>query len=155
LTPDVVAGGTGAGTTGLRLQDVEAMARALDPSATQDADGNIDLGGTKVSLIRWEASDPVVDGLPNQQTLERLVCAALIAAYPQRGMGVQAWLDSRHQPPPMGVKEYAWSYMAGWYAEHGCEDFYAHLWRDSRVVGELETRLRASGAWQVVADLAS
>lgn len=155
VDPDVQAGGTGAGTTGLRLQDVEAMVRSLDPSATRDADGHIVLGGTKVALIRWEASDPVADGLPNQQTLERLICAALIAVYPDRGASVQAWLGSRHRPPSMGVKEYAWSYMAGWYAEHGCEDFYTNLWRDQGVVLELETRLRASGAWQIAEALAS
>jgi hypothetical protein len=40
--------------------------------------------------------------------------------------------------------------MAGWYAEHGCEDFYSGLWRDERVRVELEKRLRASGAWDVV-----
>jgi hypothetical protein len=44
--------------------------------------------------------------------------------------------------------------MAGWYAEHGCEDFYANLWRDAAVVPELESRLRSSGAWQIAETVA-
>ena len=44
--------------------------------------------------------------------------------------------------------------MAGWYAEHGCEAFYANLWKDPRVVAELQTRLQA-GAWQIAANLAT
>jgi hypothetical protein len=39
--------------------------------------------------------------------------------------------------------------MAGWYAEFGCEAFFSQLWKDARIVGELESRLRASGAWQI------
>src|SRR5436309_2878174 len=83
----------------------------------------IDSGATKVALVRWEASDPDGPGLPQQQTLERLVCAALIAAYPTRAKSVQDWLDSRPQPPGTHPKEHAWSHMAGWYADQGCEAF--------------------------------
>ena len=43
----------------------------------------------------------------------------------------------------------------GWYAEHGCEAFYSNLWHDAAVVGELETRLRLSGAWQIVEAMAT
>jgi hypothetical protein len=41
-------------------------------------------GVTKVSLLRLIVSDPPTAGLPDQQTLERLVSAALAAAYPPR-----------------------------------------------------------------------
>jgi hypothetical protein len=44
--------------------------------------------------------------------------------------------------------------MAGWYAEHACENFYSSLWNDTAILRELETRLRASGAWQIGTALA-
>jgi hypothetical protein len=155
VDPDVVAG-AGTGASGLRRQDVEAHVRNFDPSAALNPVGEIDVdgGATKISLIRWEASDPPGPGLPAQQTLERLVSAALVAAYPARALVVQNWLDGRPTPPAVTPKEHAWSYMAGWYAEHGCEDFYTHLWRDSAVVTQLEARLRASGAWQIAEAIA-
>jgi hypothetical protein len=114
----------------------------------------VDQGATKVSLVRWEVSDPPAPGLPDKQTLERLASAALAAAYPARAASVQNWLDARPTPPAADPKEHAWSYMAGWYAEHGCEAFYSNLWNDPRVVAELESRLRSSGAWQIATTLA-
>ena len=148
---DTSAAGTSPRLTGLRQQDVFHEVQQTDPSATVNADGNIevDSGATMVALIRWEANDPPAPGLPDQQTLERLVSAALAAAYPPRAKAVQDWLNARPGCPPPDPKEHAWSYMAGWYAGHGCEDFYSNLWRDAGVVRELESRLRSSGAWQI------
>ena len=109
---------------------------------------------TVVSVVRWEAPDPCGGGLPHQQTLERLVCAALGGAYPPRAPAVQQWLDSRPDAPPQGPKEFAWSYMAGWYADHGCEAFFRCLWTDGQVASELERRLRHCAAWRVAEALA-
>ncbi len=153
---DVNADGTANAASTLGRQSVEASVRQIDPTMTVTAQGAIALdgGATEVPLVRWEASDVVAAGLPNQQTLERLVCAAMVGAYPDRGPIVQNWLDARPQAPQAGPKEFAWSYMAGWYAAHGCEDFYGSLWRDPKVVAELEPRLRSSGAWQIAEALA-
>jgi hypothetical protein len=121
-----------------------------------NADGEIEVdgGATPVSLIRWEVNDPSSLALPDQETLERLVCAAIVAAYPARGRPVADWLAARPTPPAPDPKEHAWSYMAGWDAEHRCEFFYSHVWNDPNLVRELETRLRASGAWQIAERLA-
>jgi len=73
----------------------------------------IDGGATLVSLIRWDTHDARTPGVPNQQTLERLVCAAICASYPLRGECVQSWLDSRQMPQALTAKEYVWSHMAG------------------------------------------
>jgi hypothetical protein len=153
---DTSAAAMTAGPTGLGQQDVLYQVQQIDPPASMNANGEIEVdgGATTVSLVRWEVSDPPAPGLPAQQTLERLVSAALAAAYPGRAASVQAWLDARPIPPRPDPKEHAWSYMAGWYAEHGCEAFYANLWHDPRVVAELNPRLRASGAWQIAAALA-
>ncbi len=120
-----------------------------------DGEIEVDSGATKVALVQWEASDPPRPGLPDQQTLERLVCAAVIAAYPPRANAVQNWLASRPQPPAANPKEHAWSHMAGWYAEQGCEAFYVNIWQDPAIANQLELRLRASGAWQIAATIAS
>jgi hypothetical protein len=156
IDADSTASGATVASTGLQRANVEQLARTFDPSAVVNADGEIELdgGATKISLIRWEVSDPPAPGLPDQQTLERLVCAVLAAAYPGRATSVQSWLDSRPGPPGVDPKEHGWSYMAGWYAEHGCEAFYSNQWNDPAVVAELTSRLQSSGAWQIAAMLA-
>jgi hypothetical protein len=156
VDPDVSAAGPGTGATGLRRQDVLQLALTFDRSAAFNSEGNIDVdgGATTVALVRWETNDKPAPGLPDQQTLERLVSAALVAAYPARAQPVQDWLVSRPAPPPADPKDHAWSYMAGWYAEHGCQDFYSNLWRDAAVASQLESRLRLSGAWQIAESVA-
>jgi hypothetical protein len=142
--------------TGLRLDDLMALGQEFDAEAKRTQEGDVVLDGrqTLISLVRWEAADQVADGLPNQQTLERLVCAALVAVYPDPAPAVQHWLDSRPNGPKPGAKEFGWSYMAGWYAELGCEALYRNLWRDDRVVAELRSRLTHCGAWRVAEALA-
>jgi hypothetical protein len=154
---DLTASGVVAPQTGLQRANIVQFARTFDPAAVVNVDGEIELdgGATKISLVRWEASDPPKDGLPDQQTLERLVSAALAAAYPARATSVHGWLDSRPDKPGADPKEHAWSYMAGWYAEHGCEAFFSNQWNDPNVVAELTSRLQSSGTWQIAAMLAN
>ncbi len=92
--------------------------------------------------------------MPAKQTLERLVCAALCAAYPGRGATIAAWLASCGPAPAESPKDHAWSHMAGWYAEAGCDEFYQAVWRDERVVVELEARLRTNGSWDAMVAIA-
>jgi hypothetical protein len=150
VDPDVDAQEATA-ATGLRLQDLTALARDFDPQASETPDGDVSLdgGATLVSLVRWEAEDQDAAGVPTRQTLERLVCGSLVATYPDRGPAVRQWLKSRPNPPPTNPKEFAWSHMAGWYAEQGCEAFYRVVWSDEAVADELRTRLRQCGAWRV------
>jgi hypothetical protein len=153
---DTSVANPGTGPTGLRQQDVLYQMQQIDSGASLNVDGEIELdaGATRVALVRWETSDAPGPSLPNEQTLERLVCAAVIAAYPARATAVQNWLGSRPLPPTANPKEYAWSHMAGWYAEHGCDAFYANIWQDTAIANQLELRLRASRAWQVAESLA-
>lgn len=156
IDSDVTASRASAGVTGLQRDDVLRLVRTFDPAASLNVDSEIEVdgGATKLSLVRWEVNDPPALSLPDQQTLERLVSATVAAAYPARAISVQNWLTGRPSPPPTDPKEHAWSYMAGWYAEHGCEAFYSNLWNDPLVVSALEARLRPSGAWQIAATLA-
>jgi hypothetical protein len=156
VDPDIVAGSISP-PTGLRAADLLSVVQTdFDPAAklTPAGEIEIDSGATKVSLIRWEVPDPSAPGIPDQQTLERLVCSAVVAAYPDRADVIEQWLKSRPTPPASSPKEYSWSYMAGWYAEHGCEDFYRQVWREPTIARELENRLRPSSAWNI-AELAA
>ncbi len=153
---DVPAQSKRKGSSGVTPADLLAHIKKTEPSAELNEQEEIELdeGATKVCLVRWEALDEDAPGLPKKQTLERLVCAAIIAVYPERAPAVHAWLNSRPDPPPADPKEHAWSYMAGWYAAHGCEDFYRAVWRDHEVATALESRLRKSGALRIAEALA-
>jgi hypothetical protein len=116
-----------------------------------DGDISVKDGATLVSPVLWHVPGPVPEGVPSQQALERLVCMALSKAWPERGKAVEAWVKSRPLPPKGDKlhKAHAWSFMAGWYADQGCDAFYSLLWEDAAVASELEALLRASGGWRV------
>lgn len=139
------------------LETIETQAKQFDSAAAvgPEEDVLLDGGETIISLIRWSAGDEPAAGIPKLQTLERLVCTALVAAYPNRGPAIQQWLDARPEAPAAGPKAFAWSHMAGWYAERGCDAFYRALWADNALVQELEARLRSSGAWRIAEALAA
>ena len=130
---------------------VEAIARGADRACTAVGQNGfaVDGGATRVHLVTWSVADPPSPTLPNQQTLERLVTAAIIAAYPTRALPVQNWLATRPAPPPPSPKDFAWSHMAGWYSEHGCDAFLSETWKDRSIAAELEGRLGQNGAWSV------
>lgn len=141
--------------TGLRVEDLLPKVREFDPKARENSDNDIELDGGKtvVSLVRWETGEDETDGVPAQQCLERLVCAAIVAAYPERGAAVHEWLASRPDPSNSDPKAHAWSYMAGWKARLGCEAFYSTLWDDPHLVEELTSRLKSLDAWRIAAAL--
>lgn len=108
-----------------------------------------------IHRLLWTCPDPPAPGLPAVDTLERLVCAALLAAYPDRGPAVQHFLNHRPEAPADHPhKAIAMTHMAGWYAPHGSFDFYRTLWDDPAIAVQLESRLRASGAWAIAEALA-
>ena len=157
IDSDLPAGSPPLAAAGLSRDNVLAEVQHFDPAAVLVANDEIalDAGATLVSLIRWEASDPPTDGLPAQQSLGRLLCAAIVAAYPARAGAVHQWLMTRPVPPAVSPKEHSWSYMAGWYAENGCDDFFRHVWRDPSIAAELYKRLSQTNAWAIATLLAA
>jgi hypothetical protein len=153
---DTNADGSPTGTVPLSRAAIQALCQQLDPTAAVPSSGAIclDRGGTEVCVTNWSAADPPAAALPNQQTLERLVCAAIVAAHPARGTNVVEWLRLRQDPPPTDPKEFAWSHMAGWYAKNGCDDFYRCVWGDDAIAEQLRTRLQANGTWAIAEALA-
>ncbi|MFL5344333.1 MAG: hypothetical protein ACJ8AT_06050 [Hyalangium sp.] len=130
---------------------VQTILKSVDPAFTTSPQGDylLDGGKTVVSVLVWWTPDAHSDGLPWKHTLERLVCAALNTTLPGRAQAVEQWLQSRPGGSPAGPKEYAWSNMAGWAAEKGCEAFFSALWSDPQVVTELQSRLVQTGAWRI------
>lgn len=153
---DLNADGSPNPTKKITPQGIQDLASNDNRSVSPITGGfEVDFRGetSQVLLMEWSTFDPSSPGLPNQQTLERLVCAAIKSAYSERADTVQKWLDSRGQPPPPDPKDHAWSYMAGWYAEHGCQDFFRHLWDDEKIMPELRSRLQQSGDWDIAQEL--
>ena len=111
----------------------------------------LDDGRMTVSFIPWfvEAGSDA-EGVPAQQALERLVCAALSRVYPERAKALSEWLRNRPGPAGKEHKAHAWSFYAGWYTAHGTGFFYESLWNDNEVAGELENLLRAAGTWETI-----
>lgn len=157
VDPDTDATAQEIGPTGLRASDLLREVRQFDGAAQLESGGyiGVDGGKTKVWLVRWEVQGGQRDGVPSQQTLERVICAALAAAYPNRAAAVHQWLDSRPDRPDRDPKEHAWSFMAGWYAEKGCEFFFRDFWHDPPVVAHLKPILQACGAWSVAETVVS
>jgi len=153
---DEMSDGTQAASPSVSDQSIEELVHRFDPDSHRTGPGRflLDDGAVEVCVVHWRADDEPADDLPNQQTLERLVCAVLRAVYPERAAPVQAWLGSRPGAQAPGPKEFAWSHMAGWYAEGGCQFFYERMWEDPKIVSELEARLRDAGAWQIAQALA-
>ena len=115
------------------------------------------LQSTRVSMALWGAAGGAAAGIPQKQTLERLVCAAVVAAYPATARPVSDWLAGRPEPPCRSGHEhkaYAASYMAGWYAGRDYQGFFQAVWEDAKIAAQLETLLQATGAWDVMARVA-
>jgi len=131
---------------------VKGIVRELD-GEVEDPEGPHSIAGIRIWPVVWECpgSDP---GIPPQQTLERIVSAAITSAYAGRGESVESWLGDEPVAEKKNHKNYSMSYFAKWYAQHhGYGNFYRALWRDPAVAGQLESRLRESGAWKPVEDL--
>lgn len=47
----------------------------------------------ELSLIAWKANGPVLDGLPDQQNLERLISQIMVLAYPNERTRIEGWLS--------------------------------------------------------------
>lgn len=130
----------------LSVQHVKSVLESLDSQLVVEKDVfYLFSRSCAVHITRWKADTPQAAGIPAKQTLERLVCAAICEAHATRSEDVEAWLSKKVRSP----KAYAWSYMAGWYAEHGCDDFYREIWRDDTVRPILERQLKAIGAWAI------
>lgn len=109
-----------------------------------------------IDLVVWHCGDPPgLPGVPEQQTLERLICAAIAAAQPEQWkQAVESFL---RLDPVFGPthKNFAHAYWAKFFA-HDFDDLYQAVWSRERypeIAAGLEQRLRSNGDWDRVAAL--
>ena len=151
---DVLAGKTGLTADGVRtsLTGANWDAEIAEGGSVRIADRE-----TAIALVPWTSDVPRRDGVPEKRTLERIVCEAITAVYPERGEAVEAWLRSRPGVDPADEphrhKSSALSYYAGWSPSGGSFAFYEALWRDRPVAVELQRLLIATGVWAAVGRL--
>ncbi len=148
--------GTGS-RTGLRAEDLVREIQAIPVEAEIRDDGSLHLPetGSAVVLAPWRCDVEERGCVPKKQTLERLVCAAVTDAYPERGEAVEAWLPAGKADRRVKDehKAAAMSFMAGWYPARGSEDFFAAVWEDEVVHNTIIEYLRTSGVWAAVSRL--
>ncbi|MCX4246069.1 hypothetical protein [Paraliomyxa miuraensis] len=129
-----------------REQSVNARLLSGDPGTTRSGSSWALSSGVLVHLALWTCESEDCRGVPDAHTLERLVSTAIKSVHPERAEAVQAWLDARPAPPPRRTaKEHSWSYMAGWYADLGCDAFLSNVWDDPEIAAALENSLSTSG----------
>jgi hypothetical protein len=133
--------------------DLLNWVKAIDPGATlpdRKGDEVVLADGTRVNLLRWRTADSARrPGVPDKQTLERVLCEALVRAHPDRVEVVECWLKSRPMPPASDPKDHAFSYLAGWWAKTGSyESAIERWWEDPAVHAHLVDVLTESGCWR-------
>jgi len=141
----------------LQFETILQMAQFFDPDASRAAEHviSLDAGTCKIIAFPWRSTDPPTPGVPNQQTLERLICSALAAVHRDRPAPLEAWLKSRPAPPPPNPKEHAFSYLAGWFADKGSyEAFCEALWNDPPIAAQIRGQLERQGVWALLEELA-
>lgn len=115
------------------------------------------LGAIGVNLVVWHCEDrPSLPGVPDKQTLERLVCAAIAAAKPTEWKNAVDEFLRREPVLPEGQgpthKNYSRSYFAKFFA-HEFIDVFDAAWKDKDIALQLEARLRQNGNWDRITSL--
>lgn len=131
---------------------LQAIRTKLPPDSSSPASGSSWRSrGVEVHAIGLGEDSEPRPGVPAQQCLERVVSAAFAFSRPTWAEHVAAWLERRPDRPSTSEhKAHAWSYMAGWYAEHGTSDFLHALWRDGSLARELLRVLEPTGALEAL-----
>jgi hypothetical protein len=108
----------------------------------------------------WHCGDRPTPGVPEQQCLERVVCAAAAEVWPERLASLAEWLRLRPSPSisfsenrtPF-PKSNALTLVGGWFAKQDYQDFLKSAWSHPEMAAALRARLVASGAWAVLESL--
>lgn len=135
------------------LEAIRQIVRHCDGAAASGSAGPFQLDDVQVFPVIWECADPETPGVPGKQTLERLVTAAIQAAYPDRGPVVADYLAAEPRVEVTPAKSYSYSYYAKWYGDHGVGDFFKAIWLDEAVARQLRERLEKTGSWEAVVSL--
>jgi len=111
---------------------------------------------TLVHRIFLGTPRPSSPSLPEQQTLERIIVAALDSIDPTRAAQVAAWLAARENVSTRDdlSKAFAWTHLAGWHNHLGLAQFMTTMGADPNVHAELKRSLvegdPASSIWEAM-----
>lgn len=127
-----------------RERKLQQLAELMGESL-QAKDGCTTISGARCAEVAWRTSDPAgTVGVPDKQTLERLICSAFAEADPSRAASVQQWLE--HEPRgSSGPKAHAYSFFAKYSARDDETDFFQGVWRNEALENLLRTRIDACG----------
>lgn len=103
----------------------------------------------------WGTQESGGTHVPIQQTLERLVCKALIDAFPERGPVVDAFLTPAATLALQEPKSFTWAHMAKWYPLDECSYFFEHLWKTESVREALIRFLGETRIWPTLQNFLS
>lgn len=126
--------------------------RVVHAGGSRVADDHWTLGETVVRAIVMHARSSTSESITRNQCLDRIVTAAVTEAYEARAAAVTTWLAER----PDGVeddKAQTWSWMAGWWPDAGCTEFFRRIWDDPPIRKRLEHYLEETGATAVLAHI--
>lgn len=160
-------GGAGSDFVERIHQSIEGELRrcGVTPVVVQPGHWTFDEGKREVRTIIWRCAHSEADpcdptflpsGIPEQQCLERLICTASASIWPERMAAVGQWLSSRPSPTTRASKDgtipksHTWTLMGGWFAEHGCDDFFKEVWAHPELANTLKDLLREAGTWEVL-----
>lgn len=117
--------------------------------ATRAPEGDLSVDGTWVAIVAWGTNDPPKDGVPQGQTLERVVASAIVSAYPDRGAAVHAWLEAAPRAQFLSHESYLLSYVAKWWPGDPGPRFFRKVWQEPELIKRLGRRLQRIDAWRV------
>lgn len=144
-----------AGSTSGHRSIPGSLHRDLDVVDGADGWARVDPAGrnVRVRVLEWWSPDAAgTPGVPDVDSLDRLVCAALAEAHPERIPSLEAWLDAQPAGDRRIPKQRTWSHYAKWWTTDHKGDyrspggFHRALWRDGSLRPLLERRLRAGEA---------
>lgn len=145
--------GDGADSATRGLDAFRNIVESSAPGAIQQGDGSWRRDGVEFWPAVWTCGASWdAKGVPDKQTVERIVCAAIARAHGHRGQEVACWLESGKGTVPLH-KSHAMSYYAKWYARNGSDDFYEAIWQDGIVAHAMREALIDGGAAVVAAKL--
>lgn len=140
-----------------RGQFLKNKSHSLRSIVTENTPSGFPMPSLEVAL--WWCDDAVVPGVPTQQCLERLVCAAVGEVHSKRLAAINTWLASRPDPGDAldNPKCVNWSLMAGWFPEWAGAPFLKAVWtlQGNLYQRALIERLEACQVWPLLASLSS
>ena len=112
-----------------------------------------ELLGVRCAAVSWASAHEKAPGLPDQQTLERVIAAAFRERDSTSAAGVEKWLRDDEPPGESGPKAYAHSYFAKWLTQSMSTDFYRAVWREDALARPLREGVDACGLTERLAYL--